>query len=181
MTNQTIYIRHKNQTAKAVIVKHNRVRAKVRLEENFQRWGVGKVISCPYSLMYDANGKRLFNHNGSPYAEAVQGDLLSKEVYTHTPIPKYAPDEHWVSQHIGILEVLAGIYNRLSPENLTCDGEATRAWINKRRTELNREANACFILLGRQIDEEQIYEIEANFKNEYKRHHELHLMHCASN
>lgn len=57
-------------------------------------------------------------------------------------------------------EIMAGIfecYNGLSPENLCCDGEASRAHVRKRGNELNFFLRTMFAEIGREVSEEEAY------------------------
>ena len=56
-----------------------------------------------------------------------------------------------------IMREVAGIYCDLSPENLTCDGEASPAWVRSRSRQLNARLAACFKELGRRVDESECY------------------------
>jgi len=51
-------------------------------------------------------------------------------------------------------------FNNLSPENLTCDGEASRAHVRARSTELNRPLRHLFNEFGRVVSESECYEWE---------------------
>jgi hypothetical protein len=51
-------------------------------------------------------------------------------------------------------------YNRLSPENLTCDGEARRSDVTRKRNELNRMLRHLFSEIGRVVDASACYEWE---------------------
>jgi hypothetical protein len=53
----------------------------------------------------------------------------------------------------------------LSPENLSCDGEAPIAWVRKRARQLHAEWAALEKLAGRKVTEDEIYNYdEANAK-----------------
>jgi len=52
------------------------------------------------------------------------------------------------------------VYNSLSPECLTCDGERSRSEVTRIAAELNRALKALFIEAGRQISEDEAYRAE---------------------
>lgn len=49
------------------------------------------------------------------------------------------------------------VYGHLSPENLTCDGEASRTHIRRRSAELRRALKALWIEAGREITEDECW------------------------
>jgi len=48
-----------------------------------------------------------------------------------------------------------GCYNNLSPENLSCDGEASRAHMGRTGSHLNRMLKALFAEIGRTVSEDE--------------------------
>ena len=52
---------------------------------------------------------------------------------------------------------IRNIYCGLSGENLTCDGELSRAQVSQRATALNARLRACFKELGREMSEGEAY------------------------
>ena len=56
-----------------------------------------------------------------------------------------------------ILQAIMIIHNTLSPENLSCDGEASMAHINATRRECNRQLKGLQMALGREVTEEQTW------------------------
>jgi len=52
---------------------------------------------------------------------------------------------------------IRNIYSGLSPENLTCDGELSRAQVSQRAAALNARLRACFKELGREMSEGEAY------------------------
>lgn len=54
-----------------------------------------------------------------------------------------------------ILLNINGCYNSLSPENLSCDGEASRAHMNRTGAQLNRMLKALFMEIGRTVTEDE--------------------------
>lgn len=56
-----------------------------------------------------------------------------------------------------ILEAILNYYNNLSPENLSCDGEAPLATIQARRSFYNNKLRHLFNAFGREVSESEIY------------------------
>jgi len=56
-----------------------------------------------------------------------------------------------------ILEALLTVYSGLSPENLTADGELSRAQVARRYAELQRQLKGLTLALGREVDEAEVY------------------------
>jgi hypothetical protein len=56
-----------------------------------------------------------------------------------------------------ILRDLQAVECGLSPENLTCDGEASPAWVRKRSADLNRQKRALIKELGRTPSDRELY------------------------
>ena len=56
-----------------------------------------------------------------------------------------------------ILQAIMIIHNQLSPENLSCDGEASMAHINATRRECARQLKGLQLALGREVTEEQTW------------------------
>ena len=51
----------------------------------------------------------------------------------------------------------ACVYGHLSPENLSCDGECSRAQVEVKRGQLHRALRALFIEAGREITESEAF------------------------
>jgi hypothetical protein len=58
-----------------------------------------------------------------------------------------------------IIRDCGSAYASLSPENLTCDGEASRTHVRRRSAELNRALRALFSEIGREVTEEETYAV----------------------
>lgn len=58
---------------------------------------------------------------------------------------------------IEILDDLRRVGCAMSPENLTCDGELSRAQVNKKKAQLSREWTALCLELGRIPTDEDLY------------------------
>ncbi len=57
-----------------------------------------------------------------------------------------------------ILNDFAGLACRLSPENLCCDGEISRAEVNRRLRQIQKEWKALEKELGRVVSEDQVWD-----------------------
>lgn len=69
------------------------------------------------------------------------------------PAPKRPED--------AIMKEVAGCYCRLSPENLSGDGEYPASYVRKRRAQLVRMLADLFAELGRRVSEEEAYAWES--------------------
>ena len=57
-----------------------------------------------------------------------------------------------------ILNDFAGLACRLSPENLCCDGEISRAEVNRRLRQIQKEWKALEKESGRVVSEDQVWD-----------------------
>ena len=91
----------------------------------------------------------------------VPYSLLSPAGTTVVPQPAvvpqitYSPFQDYVEQCV--LEGINACYNALSPENLTCDGEAPLHMVNARRSKLQRQLRGLFQAFGREVDEMEAF------------------------
>lgn len=143
-----IFGRGNGEMTRGTVVKINRAKAKVQTTENRGRTTAGAVWSVPYSLMQPENGT-----TGVEYSAPVA--LL--------PVP-FHPFQDYVEQLI--LEAINCVYSNLSPENLTCDGEASPSLINQKRAKLNRQLRGLCQAFGRDVDENTAYKWMME-RNEY--------------
>lgn len=142
---EVIFGRGNGEQTRGIIVKINRAKAKVQTTENRgSKSQAGAVWSVPYSLMTPANGE--VNIENSVKVENST-DIVSP---ASVPIP-YSPFQDKVEQ--SILEAINVVYNCLSPENLSCDGEIPMSLINQKRSKLSRQLRGLFQALGREVDE----------------------------
>lgn len=130
--------RENGQVTEGVIVKINGKKAKVKTTEARGKFPVGAVWSVPYSLL-----------------ETTSGGTAPAPVKKVEPLV-YSPFQDRVEQQI--LEAINSVYNGLSPENLTCDGEAPRHMVEARRRKLNQQLKGLFIAFGREVDENEAFE-----------------------
>jgi hypothetical protein len=116
------------------VVKVNRVKVKVKQLDTrgtYKSYPVGTIWTVPLSLLTKVDS------SGQPVVEA--------------PKPKRPEAE--------ILAEIQGIYCRLSPENLSCDGEASLTHMRRMSAHLNRRLRECFQELGRRVSEDEAYRV----------------------
>jgi hypothetical protein len=128
------------------VVKCNPTKAKVKQLESrgtMRSYPIGTVWTVPYSLMSPVD------QNSTPTAQAFP-----------SPVPReklvYSP----FSEDNDLYNALLNVYAGLSPENLSCDGEASAAQVRQRRAVLERKKRGLLIALGREVDEADLYEWE---------------------
>ena len=56
-----------------------------------------------------------------------------------------------------ILKAISGVYGRMSPENLSCDGEGSRSHMQRTRSMCTRALRALQTELGRKVDESEAF------------------------
>lgn len=151
---------------KGTILKVNAKRCRIRQDDERGKHPKGTIWNVPHNLIYqmDANGNALV-----PPAPV----LATRTGYVPTgfsapphpwppvpPTPKVPITDFWIMDNQHELIILGNIYGQLSPENLCGDGEIPRYMVNQKRAELERKLRACFVLMGREIDETEAYDCE---------------------
>jgi hypothetical protein len=129
--------RGQGQKTLGVVEKLNPTKAKVRtLEErgNGRASGVGVVWSVPYSMMAAAPGEQNRTTHVAPRREE--------------PIPQFLGG---VEYHV--MMAISCCYSGLSPENLSCDGEASMSHMQAVGSRLRRQLRALEQILGRSVSE----------------------------
>lgn len=123
------------------IIKVNFKTAKVETLENRGRTKSGEKWSVGYSLLEPVESNLVVT--------VIQKDSLAdKAIITNALTP---------SEDVFILDAIRCIYEKLSPETLTCDGLATKEYIRKRAEELHFKLKALFIAYGREVSEDAIH------------------------
>jgi hypothetical protein len=115
------------------VVKVNRVKVKVKQLESrgvYKTHPVGTIWTVPVSLLSKVR---------------VNGIGVSEP----EPTPKRPESE--------VLSEIRGIYSRLSPENLWCDGEASVSHVRRVGAALRRRLRECERELGRKVSEGEAY------------------------
>ena len=151
----------------ASVVRINGKTVTVRTLEHRNGRPIGQEWRVPFSMLYTADGQRIEStkiiqslpHNGEyvgPYR-----DWPSFANKPATPVPntsavKYNPFEP--SENQLAMEGILCCYAKLSPEALHADGEASPAQVRHTLIELNRKLRGFFVVLGRNVREEEAYE-----------------------
>jgi hypothetical protein len=120
------------------IVKINQTRAKVRQLESrgtYKAHAVGTVWTVPFTLL-------------SPVSQGAAPVSLHSPFVA--PVAPKRPEPE-------ILREIEGVYARLSPENLTCDGELRGDAVRRRAAALNKRLRELFAELGREVSEDEAY------------------------
>jgi hypothetical protein len=137
--------RRNGEKTHAKVTKMNGKTAKCEtLEERGYNRPAGQEWNVPYSLMTPVDSSVTPTVPSMPVSESVP----------EAPILVY----NQFDEDNLILEAIFGVYNDLSPENLSCDGELPMSQINARRTRLNRKLRGLCMAMGRDISEDEIYQ-----------------------
>ena len=149
--------RANGEKTRAKVEKLNPTKAKVSiLEDRGSKSKVGDIWVVTYSALEPVS----FNPLG------VQ-EPRTTVTYAAPEKLEYNPFDY--VQNL-ILEAIVACYSGLSPENLTCDGEASMASIRHRRSILTRQLNGLEKAFGRPVGEIAAYNWQAN-KREYEKTH----------
>jgi hypothetical protein len=81
-------------------------------------------------------------------ADAVQRGLIGGGA---TPAKPKRPEAE-------VMADILGVYSGLSPENLSCDGEASASHIRRRRADLNAKLRELETEVGRKVSESEAYD-----------------------
>lgn len=139
-----VYFGRKNgvQTM-AEIVKINPRRCKVKVLEqrgNGRGSAAGSTWIVPYSSMRPAVGE----------VQSYTPEELYPKKLSYDPVGNYIEEK--------ILEAIFACYEHLSPENLSCDGEASRTHIKHAENWLHRQLRGLQSALGFNVSESEIYD-----------------------
>lgn len=140
VNDKIIFGRPNGEKTTATIVKINKSKLKVRTEEARGKYPVGTIWIAPPELCTTLDGKS-----------------ISLESEFKAPEPSVMPDGWWIQRNRHEIEALGNIYCELSPENLCCDGEASRSYIREKSTLLHKKLKAMFVVLERELDEGTTY------------------------
>lgn len=145
---EVVFGRGNGEYTRGIVEKTNRAKAKVRTIENRGKTVAGALWSVPYSLLEPSTG-------------GVSQPVLPQPIHYH-PFQS--------SVEVKILEAINAVYTELSPEFLTCDGEATVSQINIKRSNLTRQLRGLFQAFGREVDESTAYDWQKE-KQEFENKH----------
>lgn len=144
---EVVFGRDTGENTKGVIVKLNRAKAKVRTTEARGNHPAGATWSVPYAMLN---------------AIGADGQVEVRNV-VEKPIP-YNQFQPHIDQLI--LEAICGVYNGLSPENLTGDGELPVHVVRSRRDDLHRKLTYLQKAYGRTVSETVAYDwLDAKIKS----------------
>jgi hypothetical protein len=130
--------RENGQRTLGVIDKKNPQKAKVKILERRGRGRgseIGSIWTVPYGLLEHADA--------SKNQKVVEIQPLKYNLFD--------PDN-------GILMEILNCYNGLSPENISCDGEASASHIRHQSAVLNRKLKYLQLAIDKQVSEDQIYQ-----------------------
>ena len=153
---RVIFGKENGQQTTGIVVKINGKKAKIRTDANRGKFPAGSIWSVPYSMLdffKEENNSIDDNNSNIPVTRTNLEPIL------------YSPFQDRIEQLI--LEAIANCYSGLSPENLSCDGEAPTYLINQKRSKLNRQLKGLFHALGREVDENIVYnwlDLKRSFK-----------------
>lgn len=135
---QVRFGRDNGEKTVGTVIKMNPTKAKVQILEqrgNGRGSVPGATWNVPYSLMEPADGE-------------VPAAPLAKVPLPFTPFDS-------ITNHL--ICAVNDIYGALSPENLSCDGELSRAQVQAKYSRLQRQLKGCFAALGREVSECEAY------------------------
>ena len=137
------------------VEKINRTTCVIIVTGGNTRFKIGGKVKCPFSIIT------------VPFKCGDRGVELTADVAMGSAAPvvnsAHVVDKWWIQANANLLVLLGGIFTELSPENLSCDGEASRASINQRLREINMRRHAINTLIGRNIDETEYGDIMNNW------------------
>ena len=137
---QILFGRPNGEKTLGTIMKVNVSKCKVRQDDSRGSvHPIGTIWTVPFELIYTIDA------NGQPIVAASE------------PVIQEPVSDFWIRNHKHELIILNRIYSNLSPEHLSCDGEAPMWRIRQQRAELERQLKAIFVLLGRRLDESEAY------------------------
>jgi hypothetical protein len=147
---EVVFGRNNGEKTRGVVVKLNSKTAKVRVLENRGKSNAGAVWGVGYGLLQPSLGGT--NTQPSP----VENPLNVKPVAVNSRPIVYNQFQDHTEQLI--MEAINNCYSQLSPEWLTCDGEAPANLVRQRADRLNRILRGLFQALGQHVDEMTAYQ-----------------------
>ena len=140
---QILFGRPNGEKTLGTIMKVNINKCNVRQDDMRGNAGrpIGTIWRVPFEMIY---------------ARDAGGDAV---VPPPAPVEKKPITDFWIMEHKHELRILNRIYGNLSPENLTCDGEAPMWRVRQVKAELDRKLRAVFVLIGQELDEVEAYKL----------------------
>lgn len=122
------------QQTKGKIVKLNKTTAGVKTEEGRGVRGAGAIWRVSYSLLSTGNADNIT----PPIIELVYNEYQDKMEQL-------------------VLEAIACCYDKLSPENISADGEIPINIVMQRRKEIDKKLEGLFQALGKRVGEYAVF------------------------
>lgn len=137
-----VYIgRDNGEKTKAIVEKPNRKSCKVKILEN-RGTGRGSEAGSIWNVAYDF---------------MMPGSFSSGT--TVIPMTKQEPLKYnMFDDRNSYFELMLDCYNGLSPENLHCDGEASRSHVIAQSAKLNRRLKYLKLAIDAEVSESDLYE-----------------------
>lgn len=136
--------RQNGEKTRGEVIKMNPKMAKVRiLEARGRNSGEGAVWNVGYSLMTEVE-----------YGTTGHNPTVS---YSNPSDQEMAYNPFMQACDVSIMDAIVDVYNRLSPEWLTADGERPVHQIHALRGNLQRKLDYLFKALGRPVSESVAY------------------------
>jgi hypothetical protein len=152
-----VQIKDRGQTYKAHVVKFNSKRVKVRMvSEDHSRFPIGSIVNVPYSMVTSEDGKHPVTPDGVMDRmnfpnEEEKRQLAQCRIPETKEIDYRNPFFGWVERYL--IRALVIVNDHLSPENLTCDGECSRAEVAVKSRVLKSQKRHIVAALGYDVDE----------------------------
>jgi hypothetical protein len=143
--------RGNGEKTKGTIIAINPKKAKVKtLEARGRSSDAGSVWNVPYSLMTEVKS---WNLDWGPVP------MVPEEVRRHDPANDPVNHNQFSPLYEDcIMQAIEDVYNRLSPEWLTADGERTTHQIHVMRGNLQNKLSHLFNALGRPVSESVVHQ-----------------------
>ena len=145
---KVLFGRSQGEQTRGTVMAVNRTKAKIRQDE--QRGAqkshpIGTIWTVPFNLMS-------IDPSGGISNEDVKTQIDTALPAEDTPLPMFLkPGDN------GIMIAITEVYGALSPENLSCDGEAPRHVVEQKRREYNAKLALLFKAFGRPVSETLAY------------------------
>jgi hypothetical protein len=138
--------RENGEKTLAEVIKMNPARAKVKTLEQ-RGHGRGSTPGSVWTVAYQA------------LTVAPADAKAGQDVFVPPPVPtklEYSPFD----EDNALYSALAGVYNQMEPDALTCDGEASRGQAAAKMRVLQRKLKGLNYAIGREIDAMAIFNWE---------------------
>lgn len=148
-----VFGRENGEQTEGVIIKINFKTAKVRTTEARGHRDAGRPWNVAWSLCHPCN------------------TINTTATVVNTPValpkPKLKFNEFDTVKNT-ILDAILQLYCNLSPENISCDGEAPMSVVRQRSMQYNTQLKHLFNALGQNVSETEIYEWDRERREQKK-------------